>query len=67
MWTRTDNPEADFASYDAEQQAQMNRLPRCGECDECIQSETCYRIDGELICEECIEKHKVYVDDLIEQ
>lgn len=64
MWT--DDPIADFERYDAEQQSKMDKLPRCSECDECIQSEVCYRINDELICEECIEHHKVYVCDLVE-
>ena len=62
MWT--DDPVADFHRYDAEKQARLERLPRCSECDEYIQSETCYRINDELICEDCIDNYKVYVDDL---
>lgn len=64
MLIRTDNPVADFERYDAEQQALMDKLPRCSECDACIQSDTCYRINDEIICEDCIEHYKVYVDDL---
>ena len=55
-----------FKKHDADQQNQLYKLPRCGECDEPIQSETCYEINGELICEECLENnHKKWVEDFI--
>ena len=63
----TDDPVADFERYDAEQEAMLDKLPRCSECDEPIQGETCYEINGELICEECLENnHKKWVEDFIE-
>lgn len=31
--------------------------PVCGYCDEHIQGEYCYEVNGELICEECMEDH----------
>lgn len=53
-----------FHVHDAEQQAKLGRLPRCSECDNPIQSEACYEINGELICEECLENnHKKWVED----
>lgn len=64
----TDDPLRDFARHDAEQQAELDRLPECAECGKPIQSEKCYeRIDGELICEECLENnHMHWVEDYIE-
>jgi formylmethanofuran dehydrogenase subunit E len=63
----TDEPIADFHCYDAEQQSKLDKLPRCSECDEPIQSETCYEINGELICEGCLENnHKKWIEDFIE-
>lgn len=63
MWT--DDPIADFERYDAEQQAQLDKLPVCCECDEPIQGEYCYEINGEYICEECLEyNHRKDVDAL---
>ena len=63
----SDDPLADFERYDAEQQAKLDKLPCCCECDEPIQSEACYEINGELICEECLENnHKKWVEDFIE-
>ena len=63
----TDDPVADFRRHDAKQQAELDRLPLCSECDNPIQIETCYEINGELICEECLENnHKKWVEDFIE-
>jgi formylmethanofuran dehydrogenase subunit E len=65
MWT--DDPIADFARHDAEQQEELEKLPVCSECGEPIQSEYCYEIDGEYICEECLEcNHKKTVDSIID-
>jgi formylmethanofuran dehydrogenase subunit E len=50
----TDDPVADFLRYDAEREEKLEKLPRCSECDEPIQDEFCYEINGELICEECM-------------
>lgn len=61
-----DNYDA-WESHDAEQKAELDKLPCCCECDEPIQSETCYEINGELICEECLENnHKKWVEDYVE-
>ena len=63
----TDDPIKDFECYDAEQHRGLEKLPRCYECDEPIQSETCYEINGELICPECLENnHRKWVEDFIE-
>ena len=66
MFYRTDDPLADFNRWDAEQQAALNKLPKCAECGEVIQSEICYEINDCYICEECLEEnHRKWVDDLI--
>ena len=63
----TDNPIADFEWYDRQQAKQLERLPVCSSCDEPIQSEHCYEINGELICPECLETyHRKYTDDFID-
>lgn len=63
----SDDPAADFLRHDAEQAAILDKLPRCSECDEPIQSEVCYEINGELVCEECLENnHKKWVEDYVE-
>lgn len=40
-----------FARHDAEQEAQLKKLPECSECGEHIQDEEAYYINGEWICE----------------
>lgn len=65
MW-RTDDPERDYARYEAEQNKQLEKLPRCSECDEPIQEEYCFEINGEYICENCMnENHRKCVDDIL--
>ena len=62
---RTDDPIADFDRWDAEQAAYEARLPHCDYCGEpCY--ETYYEINGEIICEECIEKFRHDVDTYID-
>lgn len=50
----TDNPHKDFANYDADQQAKLDKLPKCCHCDEPIQDEFAYYINDEWICEGCL-------------
>ena len=66
MWLRTDDPIRDFHEYSAEQEAELNSLPRCCECDEPIQSEICCEFNDELICPDCLSRnHRKWVDDYI--
>ena len=53
-----------WKSHDAEQQKQLDRLPRCSECERPIQEEFCYEVNGELVCDECMNNnHRKWVDD----
>ena len=54
VFYRTDDPAADFDRYDAEQQKQLEKCPKCSMCDEHIQDEHYYEINDEVICEECL-------------
>lgn len=66
MFIRTDNPIRDFERHDAEQQRELDRLPRCAECDEPIQTEHCFEINDELICPECLmTNHRKWVEDYV--
>ena len=47
-----------WAKHDAEQEAKLVRLPKCSCCREVIQDEYLYEIDGELICESCMEEFR---------
>ena len=60
---RTDDPLADFESWDAEQQKTSEQLPTCCECGEKIRDDFCYEIEGEPICGECMyEHHRISVE-----
>lgn len=61
----TDNPIADFDRYCNEQQKELDRLPECCECGEKIMDEYCFEVNGEYICERCMEEHKKSVETLI--
>ena len=62
----SDDPIADFERHDAKQQAELDKIPRCCECDEPIQDAFCYEINDELICGECMDNnHRKYVEEII--
>ena len=62
----TDNPLSDFARHDAEQQADVDKLPKCSECGYPIQEEHCFEVNGEYICEKCLnDNHRVFTEDVI--
>lgn len=55
IWT--DNPVADFERWDAQQQAELDELPKCSECGEPIQYEG-YYIINDWVCENCMEQYR---------
>lgn len=56
-----------WEAHDAERQRELERLPRCSECDEPITTDALYEINDELICPDCMEKnHRKWVDDYCE-
>lgn len=52
---RTDDPLTDFARHDREQAKRLAELPVCDICDNPIQDEHYYLINGDNICPECLE------------
>lgn len=63
----TDNPLADFASWDAEQTAKLERLPVCADCGEPVQDDHYYLINDEVICPGCLESgYRKDIDEYIE-
>lgn len=63
----TDNPLADFASWAAEQTAQLERLPVCADCGEPVQNDHYYLINDEVICPDCLESgYRKDIDEYIE-
>ena len=55
VWT--DNPLLDFHRHNSRQFRHISRLPECCRCDESIQDEHCYEINGEYIDEECLDMY----------
>lgn len=53
--------------YDAEQCRLMDQLPECADCGHPIQDETAFYINGEFICENCMESYRVNVEDYIKE
>ena len=54
-----------FVRHEAEQQAQLDKLPECSECGEKIQDEYAYYINGEWVCEQCMnENYRKEVQEL---
>lgn len=54
----TNDPVADAARHDAQQAAELDKLPKCDCCGEPILDETYYEIEGNNYCLECLEDFK---------
>lgn len=64
---RTDDPIRDFMNHEAEQEAWLAERPICADCDEPIQDDHCFEINGEYICPRCMEDlHRRDVDDCLD-
>lgn len=64
----TDDPVADAARYDAEQEKQLDKLPKCDCCREPIVDDFFYNIDGMFYCEEClVSEFRKNTEDFIEE
>lgn len=62
----TDDPGRDADCYWAEKEAELDKLPRCCECDNPIQTDECYEFDDELICPKClVSNHRKCVDNYV--
>lgn len=57
----SNDPLADFDKWDAEQNKQFANLPVCADCDNPIQDDSAYYINGEWICEDCMDSYKQVV------
>jgi formylmethanofuran dehydrogenase subunit E len=47
-----------WLSHEAQQERRLAELPVCADCDNHIQTESAYYINGEWICESCIEAYR---------
>ena len=52
--------------YDAKQQKELDKLPRCHDCGEPIQGEHCFEFNDELFCSNCVkENHRIWTEDYL--
>lgn len=51
-----DNYDA-FAQHDAEQESELDKLPECEYCEQPIQDEYAYYIEGVWYCERCMNEN----------
>lgn len=62
----TENPIADYDAHLSEEQRRLEKLPKCYECGEPIQTEECYEFNDEIICPGCLnDNHRKWVDDIV--
>ena len=61
-----DNYDA-FCQHESEQEEALSKLPECSECGEKIQDDDCFEFDGELICNDCMDSHRVCTDNYIKE
>jgi formylmethanofuran dehydrogenase subunit E len=58
-----------WVDHEARQQRELEeyieRLPICSECGQPMMCDWCYEINGELVCEHCIEEHRKSVEDFV--
>ena len=67
MWRDIpDNYDA-YKQHEADQARELNRLPRCANCDEPITADHFYEIEGVFICPDCLDAdYRRSTDDYIE-
>ena len=53
----SNDPIRDHEEREREAQNWLDSLPVCSECNQPIQDEECYEIDGELVCPSCLEEN----------
>ena len=58
MCFRTDDPIADFNRWEAEQEEWLSKRPECADCGHPIQEEEAFYINGDWICEHCIDSYR---------
>lgn len=64
---RSEDPLADFARHDAEQEAWLAKRPVCCYCEEHIQHDHYFDINGEAICPDCMDaNYRKEIGDYIE-
>jgi hypothetical protein len=65
----TDDAERDFLMQDMEQARREERLPVCDnrKCRKKINDDFCWEIDGEILCEKCMNlRYRKWTEDYIQ-
>ena len=52
-----------FKEHEREQERRLRRRPVCHECGERITEEYGFQFSGKWFCPDCIDQHKVYIDE----
>lgn len=55
-----------WEAHDIELERRRMRRPVCDDCGEHIQEETAFLINGNWICEKCMDNYREIVEDYIE-
>ena len=67
MRYRTDDPHADFDRWEADQQRELDKLPKCEYCGKPITDDHLFNINGDILCESCLNKNfKKPVEDYMD-
>ena len=65
LWSEVPDAYDQWKQHDAEQNRWLEQLPVCADCDEHIQDDHYFEINGEYICPRCMEDlHRRDIDDL---
>lgn len=55
-----------FEAHDRAMEAELEKLPKCSECNEPIQGDYGYYVESGLICEHCLNAYyRVDIEDLM--
>jgi hypothetical protein len=60
---RTDDPIADAERYYASLEEKAKDLPLCSQCGERIYEDYAYMIEGDYVCEDCIDKFRISINN----
>ena len=55
-----------YLDHQAREEAELEKFPQCDSCGEYITDDFCYNVNGDLLCEDCMnDLFRVSTDDYI--
>lgn len=67
MFLFTDDPPRDYAQWDADRHRKLSRRPKCNDCDEYIESDHYFEVEGDLLCLDCMnDRYRKSTDDYMD-